>query len=228
MLRRSGSIERGTAPAPPTMTALRAVVHPPWAMSWAAMRALTASEVARWRPEGVTMIGARAMSTRANPPTGSNRGSAAATRSSKGPTPLSVGSESEVAASASAKLSPATTITDFGHDRAPHQSLAPARVLSPPPVRSLVVYGKPPCPRRASVTARLVWNRSAPSRRSVWALPSRRGLAPGPTGHRLGCDAFVPSSATAAIAEPATAPKAIAPVRRRPASRRAHGIGGAP
>ena len=57
-------------------------------------------------------------------------------------------------------------------------------------------------------------------------LPSRRGLAPGPAGHRLGCGAFVPSSATAPIARVARPRRRRSQsVRRRPASRRARGIG---
>ena len=197
-------------------------------MSVAAMRELIDNVDAPCRPEAVTMIGATAMSGRAKPPIGSNSGSAAATRSSRGPAPLSVGSDNDVAASASAKLSPATTITDFGQECAPHHVFDAPRLDAPPLVRSLVVKGKLARPRSASVTARLVSKRSFPRKRSACASASMRGDAPGPVGHRLGCSAFAPSSARAETAVAPSAPRTTAIARSGPESQRARGIGGAP
>ena len=106
-------------------------------------------------------------------------GSAAATRSSSGPAPLSVGSDSD---GRGERISEVVARDDDHRLRAgparPTSRLRCSRLDAPPLVRSLVVYGKPPLPRSASVTARLVSKRSAPRKRSAWAIASIRGLAP--------------------------------------------------
>ena len=130
------------------------------------------------------------MSTRANPPIGSKSGSAAATRSSNGPVLLSVGSESNIAASASAKLSPATTITDFGHDRAPHQPLA-APEARRPTTRAVARRVREPAlaPERERHGEVRLESIGAEEAQRV-CHSSIRGLAPGPAGQRLCCKAL--------------------------------------
>ena len=87
------------------------------------------------------MIGAVWVSTRANPPIGSNNGSADALRCRNGSVDRSVGSDSDDAASESAGVSPATTMIARGQVPTPHQSLAAASVGAPPDEGSGVSNG---------------------------------------------------------------------------------------